>query len=150
MSSDSSSSSSSSSSCLPFDPECLSEDFLCDLPPPPPPVVETVALAVVTVTAAVAFAVDTSAVTFAVETAAVALSTAVVEFALDVFQKSSGSDEGFCVEIANSAYVTYEQTHPQPPPGFKTYCKDMGWGHFVNDTINEIIWQADCVLEGGL
>ena len=72
-----------------------------------------------------------------------------MEFALDVFQKSSGSDEGFCVEIANNAYVTYEQTHPQPPPGFVTYCKDEGWGHFVKDQINEIIWDAKCVLEGG-
>ena len=71
---------SSSSECFPFDPECLSEDFLCDFPPP---VVTIVALAVET--SAVAFAVDTSAVTFAAETAAVALSTAVVEFALDVF-----------------------------------------------------------------
>ena len=87
-------SSSSSSECFPFDPECLSEDFLCDLPPPPPPVVETVALTLVTVTAtvalavetaAVAFAVETAAVAFAVDTAAVALSTALVEFALDVF-----------------------------------------------------------------
>ena len=75
-----SSSSSSSSECFPFDPECLSEDFLCDLPPP---VVAIVALAVET--SAVAFAGATVAVAFAVETAAVALSTAVVEFALDVF-----------------------------------------------------------------
>lgn len=71
-----------------------------------------------------------------------------MEFGLDVFQKSSGSDEGFCVEVANQAYVTYEQTHPQPPPGFDTYCKDEGWGHFKKETIPEIIWDAKCVLEG--
>jgi len=71
-----------------------------------------------------------------------------MEFGLDVFQKSSGSDEGFCVEIANVAYVNYEETHPQPPPGFDTYCRDMGWGHFQKETIKEIIWDAKCVLEG--
>lgn len=69
------------------------------------------------------------------------------EFGLDVFQKGSGSDEGMCIEIFNQAYATYETTHPQPPPGFVTYCEDQGWGHFKKDTIPERLFSVDCNLD---
>lgn len=73
-------------------------------------------------------------------------STGWFEFGLDVFQKKSGSDEGFCIEVANPTYVNYEQTTPQPPPGFKQLCIDEGWGHYVSKTVDEIVHKADCVL----
>lgn len=71
-----------------------------------------------------------------------------MEFGLDVFQEASGSDEGFCIEIANDAYLHFEQTKPQPPPGFVAYCIDESWGHYVNKTTPEVVHRADCVLSG--
>ena len=53
------------------------------------------------------------------------------EFGIDVFQEKSGSDEGFCLEIASYAYTKYEEHRDQPP--FVMDCKDMGDGHFVKD-----------------
>lgn len=68
------------------------------------------------------------------------------QFGLDVFQKKSGTDEGFCIEVANPTYVNYLQTSHQPPPGFVQLCKDEGWGHYINDTLPDIVTRADCVL----
>ena len=69
-----------------------------------------------------------------------------MEFGFDSFQKKSGTDEAFCIEIANDAYVKYEQTTPQPPPGFVTLCKDNGWGKFTSDTLPEVVKDVTCKL----
>ena len=53
------------------------------------------------------------------------------EFGIDVFQQKSGSDEGFCLEIASLAYTKYEEHRDQPP--FVMECKDEGNGHFIKD-----------------
>jgi hypothetical protein len=42
------------------------------------------------------------------------------EFGIDVFQAKSGTDEGMCIEIANPAYIQYEDTVPGHP--FVTDC----------------------------
>jgi hypothetical protein len=55
------------------------------------------------------------------------------EFGLDVFQKQSGSDEGMCIEVANSQYVHYQMSNPSPP--FEMLCKDEGWGHFQSQIL---------------
>lgn len=68
-----------------------------------------------------------------------------MSFTLDVFQEKSGSDEGFCVSVSNPDFVAYE-SKTSPPPGFVTYCKDTGYGHFVKDQQAEIVWDVDCQL----
>lgn len=70
-----------------------------------------------------------------------------MEFGLDVFQKGSGSDEGFCINVMNQKFVHYEETSIQPPPGFVTYCVDEGWGHFKKQTTPEKIFPVVCNLE---
>lgn len=72
------------------------------------------------------------------------------EFGLDVFQQASGSDEGMCIQVMNPTYVEYEQKSGQPPPGFKMYCRDEGWGHFTNlgsPGIDDPVHDAICKLE---
>ena len=52
-----------------------------------------------------------------------------------------------CIEVANPKYIKYEQTKPVPPgKPFVQFCKDMGHGHFKNDTLPEIIHPATCQL----
>lgn len=54
------------------------------------------------------------------------------EFGVDVFQASSGADEGMCIEIANVKYTKYEQNKPNPPgPAFNMLCDDNGDGTFT-------------------
>jgi hypothetical protein len=68
------------------------------------------------------------------------------EFGLDVFQAKSGSDEGMCIEIANPAYVAYQQA--KPAPAFNMYCEDHGGGHFTKenmpDGIPEKVSPVEC------
>ena len=53
------------------------------------------------------------------------------EFGVDVFQASSGADEGMCIEISNEIYVKYEEDKPVPPgPAFDMNCDDHGDGTF--------------------
>jgi len=54
--------------------------------------------------------------------------SAMFEFGVDVFQQSSGSDEGMCVEVASAPYVAYEAAKPAPP--FEFLCSDAGDGQF--------------------
>jgi len=69
------------------------------------------------------------------------------EFGLDIFQKSSGSDEGMCIEVANPAYVSYIDT-PRPfGSPFVLECKPGDWGHFMSDpNYPEIVSDATCKL----
>lgn len=71
------------------------------------------------------------------------------EFGLDIFQKSSETDEGVCIEVTNDAYLQYEETHPQPPPGFVTYCLPSPYGHFhkVTPPPKEVVDAVKCDLE---
>lgn len=69
------------------------------------------------------------------------------EYGLDVFQKKSGSDEGMCIEVVNPTYLHYEETTPQPPPGFVMLCEPGAYGHFTSKTIPEPVENVDCVLQ---
>jgi len=50
------------------------------------------------------------------------------EFGIDVFQSKSGSDEGMCVQVANTAYM--KALAAKSSPAFDFLCKDDGDGHF--------------------
>merc|ERR1711998_801117 len=49
------------------------------------------------------------------------------EFGIDVFQKSEGSDEAMCIEVANSQYTAYMESKA----GFTWDCKDNGDGTYT-------------------
>ena len=51
------------------------------------------------------------------------------EFAVDVFQAKSGSDEGMCVQVASTPYMNDMRAKASPP--FNILCKDNGDGSFT-------------------
>lgn len=66
------------------------------------------------------------------------------EFGIDVFQEAAGTDEAMCVEVANIPYR--EAMQAKEHPKFEQYCVDEGMGHFIPQTIDTVVNEAECDL----
>lgn len=55
------------------------------------------------------------------------------EFGIDVFTEPSSTHEAMCIEVGNTQWLSDRIRQDHPP--FVTYCRDLGNGTFVEDTV---------------